>query len=253
MILKRPFYYEYAWAYDLLIDAKTEKRIRFIKQIIKEYNHAGVIKILDAGCGSGSLSLALASEGFEMTGMDLSEALIDEAIKRDHENINPHFEVENILSSDYTNIFDIIICRGVLNDFIEDTERSDIFKIFYKALKKNGMLIADVREWEETKKRKLLLPVQEKKVETEKGLLTFISETNLNDSDKTLNIKETHLLVQDGNKICSENFFIMKCWTLREIIQYSKNTKFSVEKLFSDYDSSAKIGQTDRIVFVLRK
>ena len=119
MTSKRPFYYEYAWAYYLLVDANTEKRVNFIKEIIAGNHLPSPLTILDAGCGSGRLSEALASEGFNVTGIDLSEVFVNEAVNRNIFNTNLFFEVGNILDIDFSNTFDLIICRGVLNDIIE--------------------------------------------------------------------------------------------------------------------------------------
>jgi hypothetical protein len=90
-------------------------------------------------------------------------------------------------------------------------------------------------------------------VNTEKGLLTFVSETHLDKTGRMLEISETHRLVSDEKTACSKNFFKMKCWTLQEITEYSNNNGFLIENIFGDYDYNSKIGQTDRLVFVLKK
>jgi 2-polyprenyl-3-methyl-5-hydroxy-6-metoxy-1,4-benzoquinol methylase len=250
---KRPFYYQYAWAYDLIVEPKTEKRVRFFKEIFELLNLSDSAKILDAGCGTGNLAMALASEGFNVTGIDVSESFVNNAIKQNPENSNPYFIVGDILKIEYTNTFDAIICRGVLNDIIDETARKAVFSIFHQALKPNGIFIADVREWNETIKRKTLDPVLEKQVNTENGLLTFMSETHLNKAERMLEISEIHQLISDEKTSCSKNFFKMKCWTLEEIVEYSNDTHFSIEKVFGDYETNSKIGQTDRLVFVLAK
>lgn len=251
--MSRPFYYEYAWAYNLMVNPEIEKQVNFLKQAVKEYSHNNLIEILDAGCGPGGLSLAMASEGFKVTGIDLSEAMINEAKNQKPGSTNPCFKVGNILQSNYSNHFDVIICRGVLNDITKEEDRRKIFSLFYTALKKNGVFIADVREWEATLKRKTLDPIYEKTLNTKEGTLTFRSETWANISEKKIDISEWHQLRDNGNIIFSHYFFTMKCWTLPEIIRYSIDQNFSIENIFSDYNIKSKIGESDRIVFVLKK
>lgn len=51
-------------------------------------------RILELGCGDGSLSCVLASEGFDVTGVDISQGMIDEARRRaEREGVNARFEV----------------------------------------------------------------------------------------------------------------------------------------------------------------
>ena len=53
IILIRPFYNEFAWAYDELVDKPVYKICRFIENEIKENKFHVNAKIHDAGCGTG--------------------------------------------------------------------------------------------------------------------------------------------------------------------------------------------------------
>jgi hypothetical protein len=46
-----------------------------------------------------------------------------------------------------------IPCRGVLNDFVNDDARLSVFAAFAGALRRSGVLILDVREWEATREQ----------------------------------------------------------------------------------------------------
>lgn len=51
-------------------------------------------RLLELGCGDGALSCLLARQGFEVTGLDISRGMIEEARKRaDREAVNVRFEV----------------------------------------------------------------------------------------------------------------------------------------------------------------
>ena len=47
--------------------------------------------------------------------------------------------------------YDGILCRGVLYDFVNDDARLSVFAAFTGALRRSGVLILDVREWEATR------------------------------------------------------------------------------------------------------
>ena len=49
---------------------------------------------------------------------------------------------------------DAILCRGVLNGLVTDEARSSAFASFGRSLRKGGVLVLDVREWDATVMRK---------------------------------------------------------------------------------------------------
>src|ERR1700712_4842000 len=61
----------------------------FIDKLISYLNPAENARILDVACGKGRHSIHLAQKGFDVTGIDLSEDSIDEALKS--ETANLHF------------------------------------------------------------------------------------------------------------------------------------------------------------------
>ena len=72
--------------------------------------------ILDIGCGTGSLSIVLASLGFDVTGADFSEAMIAQAQAKATATEQPvSFQVMDAFEPDFLpSQFDLIVCRHVL-------------------------------------------------------------------------------------------------------------------------------------------
>ena len=60
----RPFYAEYAWAFDLLIDRPVEKECAVIAAWLVGRGILPGAEILDAGCGTARSSRELARRGF---------------------------------------------------------------------------------------------------------------------------------------------------------------------------------------------
>src|SRR4029434_8073712 len=76
---RRPFYAEYAWAFDLLIDRPVEKECGVIVSWLVGREILPGAVVLDAGCGTGRFSRALARRDYIVHGVDLSPELIEVA------------------------------------------------------------------------------------------------------------------------------------------------------------------------------
>jgi len=72
--------------------------------------------VLDIGCGTGSLSLVLAELNYDVTGIDLSEAMIAGArAKTKAAGYSIRFQVMDACNPDFApQQFDVIVCRHLL-------------------------------------------------------------------------------------------------------------------------------------------
>lgn len=189
---KRPFYADYAWAFDLIIDRPIRKECAAIVAWLVERGALPGAPLLDAGCGTGRYSVELARRGYAVHGVDASADLIDVANQSVHEERDSlSFAVGDILQQPAAR-YDAILCRGVLNDFIEDVDRASVLRAFSRALRPGGVLILDVREWESSAERKTREPVFRKSVDTDRGRLTFTSTTELDRENRLLLSSERH-------------------------------------------------------------
>src|SRR5262249_4463304 len=110
-----------------------------------------------------------------------------------------------------------ILCRGVLNDILEDAGRDAVFTAFAGALQFGGALILDVREWAASLERKSRERLFRKRVSTERGELTFTSVTALDIENRQLLISERHELALEGSERVSNYHFVMRCWERSEL------------------------------------
>ena len=252
--ITRPFYGEFAWAYDFIITQPVSAQCDFIAETLHGRGIVSGAKVLDAGCGLGSHALELARRGYVAIGLDLSPQLIAEAERRANGSALPvSFTVGDILDLPATAKFDAILCRGVLNDFLDEDKRRQVFLSFAASLKQEGVLILDVRDWDATVDRKTLTPVFEKSVETPRGSLTFRSVTRLDPQTRRLLVEERHTLRQQGVETISEYNFSMRCWTQEELRAHLTQSGFEAIEYFGGYDRQVPVGASDRLVSVASK
>jgi SAM-dependent methyltransferase len=246
----RPFYGEYAWAFDLLIDRPVGTDCAAIAAWLSERGVVPGATLLDAGCGTGRYAGELARRGYAVEGVDRSSELIETA----RQSVRGHgdsvsFRVGDILALAAAR-YDGILCRGVLNDFVDEDARLSVFAAFAGALRPAGVLILDVREWEATRDRKQREPVFRKSLVTERGKLTFTSITKLAPERHQLLLHETHTLVNDAGEHSSDYRFVMRCWTRSELESVFVRSGFGSVAYFGGYDPAVHAGATDRLVAV---
>ena len=250
---RRPFYAEYAWAFDLLIDRPVRKECAAIAGWLIERGVPPGAALLDAGCGTGCYSTELGRRGYVVHGIDSSPELVAVAKRSISEGQGSvSFAIGNILTMP-ADRYDAILCRGVLNDILDDAERDAIFERFAEALQPCGVLILDVREWDASAERKAREPVFRKRVSTDRGELTFTSITELDPEHRQLVISERHALVDEGRERISDYRFVMRCWTTNELRSTLARCRFGNVAYFGAYDATVEPGVTDRLVTVAQR
>src|SRR5436190_5526658 len=249
-VRRRPFYTEYAWAFDLLIDRPVRKECAVIVGWLVACGVLPGAEILDAGCGTGRYSRELARRGYVVHGVDLSPELIEIARRKAGDRPGGvSFAVADILDLP-TARYAAILCRGVLNDIIDDGRRDAVFAAFARALRPNGALILDVREWAASAERKAREPLFRKRVSTDRGELTFTSVAHVDAENRLLLISERHELVGKDDQRVSDYQFVMRCWEREELRVLLARHGFDNIQYFGAYDRGVGPGATDRLVAV---
>lgn len=252
-VMRRPFYTEYAWAFDLLIDRPVRKECAVVAAWLLDRGIVPGSEILDAGCGTGRYAIELARRGYVVHGVDLSPDLVDIAARAIGDSTGRvSFDVGDIAHLPASR-YAAILCRGVLNDIIDDVGRDAIFRAFAEALQANGVLILDVREWGTSLKRKTREPLFKKRVSTDRGELTFTSVTALDLENRQLLISEQHELIEEGTERISDYHFVMRCWEKEELKTLLCRHGFERVSCFGAYDPRVAVGATDRLVVVAQQ
>ncbi len=132
----------YAKNYDYEIFVKgTIGEVDFIE---KEINYNKSIKILDVGCGTGRHSIELAKRGYNVVGIDLSEAQLKRAKEKANEQgVKIIFKQCDACNMPFDKEFDLAICmcEGGFTLVENDDKDYEILKSVSKALKSGGKFI----------------------------------------------------------------------------------------------------------------
>ena len=119
-----------------------EEAEHFIKNLYTRLNAPPGSKMLDIGCGRGRHAFYLNKHGFNVTGIDLSIASIQHALRYENERL--HFYVHDMRHLYYNNAFDVALNLFTSFGYFEtDDEHVEALKTFNKALKQGGTLVLD--------------------------------------------------------------------------------------------------------------
>lgn len=111
------------------------------------FRDRGVRTILDAGCGTGRHACLLAQQGFEVTGADLSDGMLEQARRRAASaGLPTRFHQASFLelSQKVAGPFDGILCGGsALAHLIEEADLRQALTEIGKLLRPGGIFITD--------------------------------------------------------------------------------------------------------------
>ena len=69
-------WYQYPQYFDMLFRDETPVEVRFFEEAFERFAKRDVKRLFEPGCGSGRLVVAMAAKGYEVTGLDLSDAML---------------------------------------------------------------------------------------------------------------------------------------------------------------------------------
>lgn len=103
-----------------------------------------VKKIVDVGCGTGSISVLLAKRGYTVIGIDSSEGMLREAEKKARkEGVKVIFSHQKAEELEIGRADAVIMCCDVVN-YIAPEDLTKVFMNIRKSLKKGALLIFDI-------------------------------------------------------------------------------------------------------------
>ena len=136
-------YATFAQFYDRLTEnVDYEVRSAYISNFFAE-NGVKQGSILDLACGTGTIAKALCEKGYTVTGLDLSEEMLNVAVAK---NISDAFFVKGDMTAfELPSPVDGCICSmDAINHLTDYMKVCQCFACVYKALKEQGIFVFDV-------------------------------------------------------------------------------------------------------------
>ena len=140
-------YYSLAPYYDALMeDISYDQWAAFIQSILLSANIGPSSLILDAGCGTGQMTVRLAKMGYDMIGVDISPEMLSaaSALSAFH-GVSPLFICQDMSDIElYGTVKACISCLDSLNYLTRPGEFERFFALMHNYVEKDGLLIFDL-------------------------------------------------------------------------------------------------------------
>src|ERR1700733_6328828 len=129
--------------YHLLYSNRDEKEAAaFIDKLIDDLKPSPGATMLDVACGKGRHSIHLAEKGFDVTGIDLSEESIAEALT--HQTDTLHFYIHDMRLPFWINYFDFAFNFFTSFGYFETQRENDnAIRTIAQSINSNGHFVMD--------------------------------------------------------------------------------------------------------------
>jgi len=220
----------YSLYYDLLYQDKDyELECDFIEQAFIKYSEKPIHSILDGGCGTGGHAIVLAKRGYEVTGFDKSETMLELAKnKANSSNCTLNLELSDLRTFNLQSRYDACICMfAVMNYLTETRDILDALSSIRKHLNKGSLFIFDF--WNGLAVLRILPTERTKTIENGRRRIIRIAQPEL-DALRHICRVNYHLLVFDGSRLIEEvkETHIVRYFFPQEISYYLLQSGFEV-------------------------
>jgi 2-polyprenyl-3-methyl-5-hydroxy-6-metoxy-1,4-benzoquinol methylase len=225
----------------------TENRAPYqVEGILRMLNLDPPSKILDLCCGFGRHSLVLASKGYNVTGLDLSEKFLQQARqKAEMLGVNLEFEKRDMRDIQFLDEFDAVINLYTAFGFF-DSESEDLLVLqgVVRALKPSGRFLID------TINRDYVIHAQTSQ-SWSIGNGTVILEERFFDFFKSRLEIIHHLVDDNGQKQKLESSY--RLYTLKEMLDMFSRSGLTLTDVYGDFDGSHYAANSPRMILVARR
>ncbi len=215
-------YTSFAVVYDTFMDnVPYEEWGEYLHELLIEYEIEDGL-ILDLGCGTGTMTEILASKGYDMTGVDFSEEMLDIAMqKRAKSGHDILYLMQDMREFElYGTVRAIVSVCDSMNYLTEDGDLEEVFRLANNYLDPGGLFIFDMNT--EYKYRELL---GDQTIAEERENCSFIwdnyyyEEEKINEYRLSLFVEDPVLSEKTGQDICRkfQEMHYQRAYSLAEV------------------------------------
>jgi cyclopropane fatty-acyl-phospholipid synthase-like methyltransferase len=245
-------YEQFAYLYDeLMKDAPYDEWVQFVKEKCVKYGVAGT-RLLDLACGTGELSVRLAQDGFQVTGVDLSEDMLTVAqAKAEDAGVRIPFYQQNMADLEGQAEFDIIgIFCDSLNYLQTEEEVSSTFLNVFQHLSNDGIFIFDIHSI-----YKISHLFNNQTYASTEDHVSYIWNSFPGESPNSVEHELSFFVLDErtGKYDRFDELHFQRTYPVQQYLNWLIAAGFEILKVCADFENSEPRSESERIFFVARK
>jgi SAM-dependent methyltransferase len=245
-------YEQFAYLYDeLMKDAPYDQWVQFVKEVSVKYDVSGT-RLLDLACGTGELSVRLAQDGFQVTGVDLSEDMLAVAqAKAEETGVRIPFFQQNMANLEGQAEFDIIgILCDSLNYLQTEEEVVSTFSNVLQHLNHDGIFIFDVHSIYKISH----LFINQTYASSEEHV-SYIWNSFPGESPNSVEHELTFFVLDErtGKYDRFDELHFQRTYTVQQYSDWLMEAGFELLEISADFEHTTPLSESERIFFVARK
>ncbi len=199
-------------------------------------------KVIDFCCGYGRLAKLFAENGFDITGIDLSQFLIEKA-KRifSEKNLNGELKVCDVRNFNENEVYNLGVNFFTSFGYFSDEENEITLSNFCKSIVKEGWIVLDYFNPEYVLKNLVL----NEKFQYDNLEFVINRKIENNRINKIISIKS-----HDKNELYSES---VKIYSHKNFEEMFARNNFIIEKIFGDYDGRPFDADSPRMIIFAKR
>lgn len=243
-------YDDFSRFYDLLTDnVEYEKRADYFCRLLSMCGiNEGIL--LDLGCGTGSMSLAMADRGFDVIGIDCSVGMLNAAQQKMFESGKQMLLLNQ--SMEELDLYGTVDCAVCVLDGINHLDGEEAVKAAFDKvslfMNKGGAFAFDVNTL--YKHRNVLA---DNVFVYEPENVYCVWQNNFNEDDGSVDITLDFFEEEDGAYYRSGENFTEKAYELSDIRLWLEQAGFEVVGIYDDLTLDAVRADSERAVFLAKK
>jgi ubiquinone/menaquinone biosynthesis C-methylase UbiE len=243
-------YQQFAYLYDeLMADAPYSKWLSFIKNAVSAY-HPNTIRLLDVGCGTGSMPILLAKEGFEVTGVDLSSDMLMVAKeKADNENVTLTLFQQDMRELEGLGAYECVtvLCDS-LNYILTEEDVKQTFLSAWNHLEPNGLFIFDVHSIHKVNDIFIGSTFGSNNEE-----LSYIWQCYQGEYENSVEHDLSFFILNKNNYERYDELHIQRTFSPKDYSRWLNECQFEVLSITADFEDQIPKEQSERILFIAKK
>jgi ubiquinone/menaquinone biosynthesis C-methylase UbiE len=200
----------------------TRAEAEFIRSLLRLRPGA---RILDAPCGEGRIARELAANGYQLTGVDITQDFLEIArTKAEQRGLAIAFEQADIRSLRFVDEFDGTVCWGNSFGYFDDEGNAAMLQSLARALKPGGRLVLDASSNAESR-----LPNVVQREWARIGEILFLEENEFDHAQGRMITQYT--FIRDGKEDVRTGSH--RIYTYREICRMLQDAGFAQVKSYA--------------------